>query len=86
MGYTRIAVHGESIGGMVACHVAHQCQGVELLIADRTFCTLAAVADRLVAPWAGKAMQLFTGSLRFGVVTKEQVIWISDQYGPWTCG
>lgn len=61
MGYTRIAVHGESIGGVVACHVARHCEGVELLVADRTFCTLDAVADRLMGSWAGRAMHFFTG-------------------------
>lgn len=62
LGCGRIAVHGESIGGMVACHVARQCEGVELLIADRTFATLSGVADRLMFPWAGTALHFFTGN------------------------
>ncbi|KAG9402612.1 hypothetical protein AC1031_007219 [Aphanomyces cochlioides] len=60
-GITRIAVHGESIGGMVATHVArHAGPVVELLIADRTFANLPAVAQRLVASWAGSALSLVT--------------------------
>lgn len=62
LGATRIAVHGESIGGMVACHVARHCEGVELLVADRTFSTLSAVADRLMFSWAGAALHFFTGT------------------------
>lgn len=62
LGAGRIALHGESIGGMVAAHVARHCQGVELLIADRTFASLAAVANRLMCPWAGRALHFFTGA------------------------
>jgi pimeloyl-ACP methyl ester carboxylesterase len=61
LGAGKVAVHGESIGGMVACHAAARCEGVDLLVADRTFATLAGVADRLMASWAGRAMHFFTG-------------------------
>ncbi|RHY64311.1 hypothetical protein DYB30_003723 [Aphanomyces astaci] len=47
-GVTRLAVHGESIGGMVATYVAKHAAGIELLVADRTFANLPAVAQRLV--------------------------------------
>ena len=38
---------GESIGGMMACHAARVC-GADLLVCDRTFCSLDAVAARLL--------------------------------------
>jgi len=58
----RIIVHGESMGGMVACSVGKNCAGdVAAIIADRTFSQLDAAAERLLAPWAGKAMRFFTG-------------------------
>ncbi|RQM30884.1 hypothetical protein B5M09_011191 [Aphanomyces astaci] len=47
-GVTRLAVHGESIGGMVATYVAKHAADIELLVADRTFANLPAVAQRLV--------------------------------------
>ncbi|KDO27420.1 hypothetical protein SPRG_07008 [Saprolegnia parasitica CBS 223.65] len=56
----RLAIHGESIGGMVATHVAKHADGIELLIADRTFANLPAVAQRLVASWAGRALSCVT--------------------------
>lgn len=43
----RIVVHGESIGGMVACHLARHLP-VDALICDRTFATLDATAARLM--------------------------------------
>ncbi|KAF0690203.1 Aste57867_18394 [Aphanomyces stellatus] len=59
-GITRLAVHGESIGGMVATHVAKNAPGIEVLVADRTFANLPAVAQRLVASWAGSALSCVT--------------------------
>ncbi|ETV83742.1 hypothetical protein, variant 2 [Aphanomyces astaci] len=59
-GVTRLAVHGESIGGMVATYVAKHAADIELLVADRTFANLPAVAQRLVASWAGKALTCVT--------------------------
>uniref|UniRef100_H3GWZ6 PA domain-containing protein n=1 Tax=Phytophthora ramorum TaxID=164328 RepID=H3GWZ6_PHYRM len=41
-GMKKIAVHGESIGGLVATYVAH-----------RTFATVPALAQRMIAKWAG---------------------------------
>lgn len=43
----RIILHGESIGGMVACHVARH-MPVDVLVCDRTFSTLDATAARLM--------------------------------------
>jgi surfactin synthase thioesterase subunit len=43
----RIIMHGESIGGMVACHVARN-YPVDALVCDRTFATLDATAARLM--------------------------------------
>ncbi len=40
-------VHGESIGGLAACFVARSCQ-VDLLVCDRTFASLDALATRLL--------------------------------------
>ena len=62
LGAERVGVHGESIGGMAACHVARYCEGVQLLVADRTFASLAAVADRLMFSFAGAALHFFTGT------------------------
>ena len=51
-GVRKLIVHGESIGGMMGCHAAKVCE-VDLLICDRTFCSLDAVAERLLGAWAG---------------------------------
>ena len=82
-------MHGESIGvsqlapsvfskhgqGIVATHVARYCSNIELLVADRTFANLPAVAQRLVgtslhsscqlidsqtASWTGKTLAWLT--------------------------
>lgn len=39
-GVRKFAVHGRSIGGFVACHIARKYEEVGLLIADRTFSSL----------------------------------------------
>ncbi|CAH0491574.1 unnamed protein product [Peronospora farinosa] len=49
----RVAVHGESIGGLVATYVARTSPHVSVLIADRTFSTVPALAQRMIARWAG---------------------------------
>jgi len=52
-GYTQVAVHGRSIGGIVACELAQAHPDlVKLLIADRTFSSLATVAKYLYGNWA----------------------------------
>ncbi|KAG7381466.1 hypothetical protein PHYPSEUDO_006006 [Phytophthora pseudosyringae] len=52
-GIKRIAVHGESIGGLVATYLARYSPHVNVLIADRTFATVPALAQRMIAMWAG---------------------------------
>lgn len=52
-GIKKIAVHGESIGGLVATYLARKSPHVSVLIADRTFATVPALAQRMIARWAG---------------------------------
>lgn len=55
----RFIVHGQSLGGMVACHVA-SCSpagAVDLLVCDRTFASLDAVASRMLGGWAGTGLR-----------------------------
>ncbi|KAF4034295.1 alpha/beta hydrolase fold [Phytophthora infestans] len=52
-GFKKIAVHGESIGGLVATYLARNSPHVDALIADRTFSTVPALAQRMIAKWAG---------------------------------
>jgi len=54
-----IGIHAESIGGVVACHLAGKAQklGISFVIADRTFADLPVAATHLVGSWAGKAMR-----------------------------
>ena len=42
-GVRKLGVHGESLGGSVACHIARTC-GLDFLFADRTFTSLEDVA------------------------------------------
>ncbi|KAL7489548.1 hypothetical protein ACHAW6_015648 [Cyclotella cf. meneghiniana] len=68
----QLVIHGESIGGMAAAGAARVCSGissskttstrgtVSLLICDRTFCNLEAVAQRLVGAWTRNAIRLLT--------------------------
>ncbi|CAI5747309.1 unnamed protein product [Peronospora destructor] len=55
----RVAVHGESIGGLVATYVARMSPHVSVLIADRTFSTVPALAQRMIARWAGTVVDWF---------------------------
>lgn len=48
----KIIVHGQSIGGMIASHIANHCP-VSGLICDRTFASLDATACRIIGNWAG---------------------------------
>jgi hypothetical protein len=66
-GVKRMVVHGESIGGMVACHVVRTC-GADLLICDRTFASLDSVASRLLGWWAGLGLR-FLGLWNTDVVS-----------------
>lgn len=63
-GVQQLIIHGESIGGMAASGTARfltQSAGLRsklsLLICDRTFCNLEAVAQRLVGGWTGYAIR-----------------------------
>jgi pimeloyl-ACP methyl ester carboxylesterase len=65
LGIQKLIVHGESIGGVAASATARYLSSVPslrsrvaLLICDRTFCNLEAVAQRLVGGWSGYAIRL----------------------------
>ena len=62
-GVDQLVIHGESIGGMAAAgaargltHMASTQSKVALLICDRTFSNLQAIAQRLVGAWSGPAI------------------------------
>ena len=64
-GVESLVIHGESIGGVAASGTArkltehHQWSDrVSLLLCDRTFCNLEAVAQRLVGNWSGYAIRM----------------------------
>jgi len=63
-GVESLVIHGESIGGLAASGTAraltenNRLRGkVSLLLCDRTFCNLEAVAQRLVGGWSGYAIR-----------------------------
>lgn len=72
IGADSLVVHGESIGGMAAASTARELSDMNhpdaktffpvthptLLICDRTFCNLDAVAQRLVGSWTGAVLPL----------------------------
>ncbi len=60
-----LIIHGESIGGVAASGTARALtesnpanNKVSLLLCDRTFCNLEAVAQRLVGGWSGYAIRI----------------------------
>ena len=57
----KVLVHGESIGGIVACHVAAACEEVDMLVADRTFGNLAATVVHLWNKALSRLMSWGTG-------------------------
>lgn len=58
-GFTEIGVHGRSIGGIAACSLAQVHHDVvKILVADRTFSTLAKVAKYTFGNWAVKGLSL----------------------------
>jgi hypothetical protein len=64
MGVESLVIHGESIGGIAASSTGRELTAnsvmkdkVSLLICDRTFCNLEAVAQRLVGGWSGYAIR-----------------------------
>ena len=61
----KIGMHGESIGGIAATHVAANAQkdpalALDALVCDRTFGTLAGVAASLAPAWATRALRVLT--------------------------
>lgn len=65
LGVEQLVVHGESIGGISAAGTARHLSGLSqyqdklvLLICDRTFCNLEAIAQRLVGGWTGYAIRM----------------------------
>ena len=67
VGVEELIIHGESIGGSAAAGAARSLTATTgstkvstLLICDRTFCNLEAVAQRLVGGWTGNAIRLLT--------------------------
>ncbi|CAJ1448634.1 unnamed protein product [Effrenium voratum] len=55
-GFTQVAVHGRSIGGIAACRIAKNNPDiVKVLVADRTFSTLSRAAKFTFGDWAAKA-------------------------------
>jgi hypothetical protein len=75
IGVDELVIHGESIGGMAAAGAARELTTVKpsssqhsnndtttsiVLVCDRTFCNLEAVAQRLIGRWTGRAIRLLT--------------------------
>ena len=68
LGVDELIIHGESIGGMAAAGAAKALTATTsshpnvstILVCDRTFCNLEAVAQRLVGRWTGNAIRLLT--------------------------
>lgn len=67
VGVDELIIHGESIGGMAAAGAARALTATSaasktstILVCDRTFCNLEAVAQRLVGQWTGNAIRLLT--------------------------
>ena len=66
-GVAQLFIHGESIGGMTASGVAKYLTNrpstqdkISLLLCDRTFCNLEAIAQRLVGQWTANAIRALT--------------------------
>lgn len=65
-GVNHLYIHGESIGGVAASGTARYLSQTALstklsmLICDRTFCNLEAIAQRLVGEWSGYAIAFLT--------------------------
>ena len=67
VGVDELIIHGESIGGMAAAGAAKELTATPprrnisaILVCDRTFCNLEAVAQRLVGRWTGNAIRILT--------------------------
>ena len=57
---TLLSVHGESLGGAVACYIASHID-VQFLFCDRTFCSLYEVAGVSFGVVARSVLKAFTG-------------------------
>ncbi|GMH91951.1 hypothetical protein TrST_g542 [Triparma strigata] len=68
-GNSKLIVHGESIGGMVAASAAEGRDDNTLLIVDRSFKCLEAVAENMLGGWVGVAMRVFLRGWNSDVVT-----------------
>ncbi|GMH50137.1 hypothetical protein TL16_g00701 [Triparma laevis f. inornata] len=68
-GNSKLIVHGESIGGMVAASAAEGRDDDTLLIVDRSFKCLEAVAENMLGGWVGVAMRVFLRGWNSDIVT-----------------
>jgi hypothetical protein len=73
-GVESLVIHGESIGGVAASGTARTLsensftkEKLSLLICDRTFCNLEAVAQRLVGGWSAYAIRVLAPFWSFDV-------------------
>lgn len=58
-GVKKLIIHGESLGGAVAVHLARKC-GCEFLFADRTFCDLNKVSEAKAGPFLTQLLRIIT--------------------------
>ena len=59
-GVKRVIIHGESVGGMIATHIASHSvhrDCIKLLVCDKSFGSLDAVASRLMGTWASLGLR-----------------------------
>ena len=57
---THVIIHGESIGGMVAAHIASHSvykDHIRMLICDKSFGSLDAIAARMMGTWASVGLR-----------------------------
>lgn len=66
--HAKVGVHGRSIGGLVASHLARKGL-VNFLFADRTFTALDEVAAQMLGEWARYGLRFFTMWLNTDVTT-----------------
>jgi hypothetical protein len=59
VGYNKIAAYGHSLGGDVACHIAHKCR-LDFLMADRTYGDLKFMSHLKLPRFTSTLMELCT--------------------------
>ncbi len=59
LGVKKIGLHGESLGGLVATHLART-KGVDFVVADRTFSSLSSVGENTFGPYIGTLYRMIT--------------------------